>query len=404
MKFALLGLDDATLELARAIVADEGHELAILCQYEAAQPQLVESIRAIARSARAIGDWAALCEPGAVDAVIVARASDDEQRADALRRLVQQRVPVLATHPVVDSMLVYYELDMIRRETACPMMPYLPGRWHPAAQRVSQWLLAGETPELGRIEQLSFERRLHDRSKRAVLDQFARDVDLVRSLCGEVNRIGAMGPNDSDAAYANLAVQLDGPLGLPVRWSVAPLEDRPEGRIDVIGSQGRAIFRMPNDGDWELQLPGAAAPINANGWSPAAEAIQRLTRAIDGTDTAPNWIDAARSIELAESVERSLRKGRTLELHFEDYTEEGTFKGTMTSLGCGLLVGGLVLIVIVAVLNSLGFPILSNWPLLLLGLMGLFLLMQLITLSFGDKEEPGFGKKGKRDAADQQKG
>jgi len=388
MKFALLGLDEDALQLARAVTESAEHELAWLCAYEAGPPHLVESLRSVAQSAKVAEDWAVLCEPGAVDAVIVARSGDEDARADALRRLVQQKVPVLAVHPVADSMLVYYELDMIRSETNCVMMPYLPARWHPAAQRIAGWLAPGAEGELGTTEQLVVERHMHDRSKRTVLDHFARDVDLIRSACGEINRIGAMGVGADELAYANLNVHTSGPRGIPVRWSVAPVDQAAEGRISIIGSRGRALLTMPPNGPWKIRLPGKDEPAQAYAdWSPPNEAIRRFSRAVTGETPSPDWIDAARSVELAEAVERSLRKGRTLELHFEDFTEEGTFKGTMTSVGCGLLVGGLVLMVMIAVLDTLGVPWLGNWPVLLLGLMGLFLILQLITLSFGKQKK-----------------
>jgi predicted dehydrogenase len=389
MKFALLGLDDDSLELARAVSQSDEHELAWLCGYEMAAAELVESLRAIARTARVADDWSVLCEPGTVDAVIVARSGDEEARSDALRRLVQQRIPVLAVHPVVDSMLVYYELDMIRRETGCPMMPYLPGRWHPAAQQIAAWLSTGTPSELGTIEQLTLERHMQDRGKRPVLDQFAHDIDLIRFLCGDVNRIGAIGVGADELAYSNLSVHLSGPREIPVRWSVAPVDQREEARLSVIGTTGRAVLVMPASGEWKLQLPnasGAEPPVD--NWPPSLEAIQRFAAVVSGQTVSPDWVDAARSIELTEAIERSLRKGRTLELHFEDFTEEGTFKGTMTSVGCGLLIGGLILIVLIAILDSLGLPHLGNWPALLLGLMGLFLILQLITLSFGKEKQP----------------
>ena len=57
----------------------------------------------------------------------------------------------------------------------------------------------------------------------------------------------------------------------------------------------------------------------------------------------------SRTVELAETIDTSLARGRTIDLHREDFTDIGTFKGTMTSLGCGLLMVGLALTVFVAV-------------------------------------------------------
>ena len=88
----------------------------------------------------------------------------------------------------------------------------------------------------------------------------------------------------------------------------------------------------------------------------------------------------SRSVELAETIDRSLKKSRTIELYYEDYTEEGTFKGTMTSLGCGLLLLGMFLLAVVGIAEQMGVPFLCGWPYLLLGAMGIFLAMQVLLL------------------------
>jgi hypothetical protein len=62
----------------------------------------------------------------------------------------------------------------------------------------------------------------------------------------------------------------------------------------------------------------------------------------------------------------------------------GTFKGTMTSVGCGLLVVGLALVALVAILHVLAVQagwvqlgnLLDRWPYLLLAVCGIYLLLQ----------------------------
>ena len=49
-------------------------------------------------------------------------------------------------------------------------------------------------------------------------------------------------------------------------------------------------------------------------------------------------------MELSEATARSLRKGRTVELHYEQISEEATFKSVMTSTGCMLFIGALLII------------------------------------------------------------
>src|SRR5262249_38165625 len=119
-------------------------------------------------------------------------------------------------------------------------------------------------------------------------------------------------------------------------------------------------------------------------WDTAAEALEELAAAKDGGAVSPSWAEAARTVELAETIDRSLARGRTIDLHREEFSDIGTFKGTMTSVGCGLLVGGMVLLVVVAVLNVLAAQagwmkladVLRHWPYILLALCIIYLLLQ----------------------------
>jgi myo-inositol 2-dehydrogenase/D-chiro-inositol 1-dehydrogenase len=152
---------------------------------------------------------------------------------------------------------------------------------------------------------------------------------------------------------------------------------------------------MPAAGAWTLEVraDNEATSNDFADWEPARAALDQLAAAVGGKAVEPDWVDAARSVEMAETIERSLHKGRNVDLHYEEYTEQGTFKGMMTSLGCGLLIAGLGLILVVGLTDSIAramhrpIPLVEHWPYLLLGLLGLFLLLQLFALLFG-KDEP----------------
>src|SRR5687768_9789018 len=127
MKFALLGADADSIVLARAAAAGP-HRLVWGCELSGFEREF----RQLAPGALIAETWEDLLSGEVAEALIVARAADDDLRADQLRKLVQAGVPMILSHPIHSSMLVCYELDMIRRESNCPMLPYLPDRWHPA--------------------------------------------------------------------------------------------------------------------------------------------------------------------------------------------------------------------------------------------------------------------------------
>jgi hypothetical protein len=80
------------------------------------------------------------------------------------------------------------------------------------------------------------------------------------------------------------------------------------------------------------------------------------------------WQDELRALELDDAARRSVERGRSNTLDLQETTEEATFKGTMTLVGCSLI----WLSVIVLIL-SVWFPILA-W--LIVPLFGVFLVMQ----------------------------
>jgi hypothetical protein len=228
------------------------------------------------------------------------------------------------------------------------------------------------------------ERQLEDRSKKSVTVAFARDVDVLRCLCGELNQIGAMGTFGDESAYGNLSVQLAGPHGLLARWAAVPPEDGPpgSGRLVVTGSRGKIALSMPTDGlPWSMTLSGSPTREFTD-WNPAAITLQRFIDAIGGASTSPDLIDAAHAVELAETIDRSLVRRRTIDLHFEDHTEENTFKGMMAAGGCLLLMLGLGLVLFVAIFEKANLPGARFWPWLLAAVFGLFSLLQLLLFVF----------------------
>jgi len=94
-------------------------------------------------------------------------------------------------------------------------------------------------------------------------------------------------------------------------------------------------------------------------------------------------------------VPRSLAKGRAIDLHQEEFSELGTFRGTMASLGCGLLLAALVVVVVAALVGGiahefgwgLGGWLAGTWPALVLVVLGGFLLLQLLPLLVGGGRE-----------------
>ena len=334
LRLALLGLDSDVLALARAAAASPQYELAIFC--DAAPPG--DDLRQIAPFMRHEPHWESLLLANQVEAVVVAYSADRELRAEQLRKLVQAGISLLVMPSACES-IVGFEVDMIRRDTKCVVLPYLPGGKHPAVVELANLVAAGETSPQGKIEQLVFERKLQNRGREAVLAQLAKDVGLARAIVGNLNKVSAMGISGGDTPLANLCVNLSGPRGILVRWSVGPVEQEPLGKILLLGASGTSMLVMPaHERNWRLET--ATPERESRTWPDtdgATLALQDLARALEGSEPRPTWLDACRDVEIAETAERSAVRGRTIELYQEEHSEQETFKGVMSVGGCLVL-------------------------------------------------------------------
>lgn len=382
MKLALLGTDDRIDQVAAAALR-AGHEVV-------AASDLPGGSRW-----RSLVPWEDLLDAAVCDAVLVGREGWTEARAEAVRALVQAGRPLLVSHPAELSMLWAWELEMIRQDAGGLLVPLLPERLHPFVQRLRTTLeaaLAGAGP-LGQVESLVFERRLAERHRDRVLASLARDADLVRVIVGEPARIAALGvaADAEPSAWNSLTVGLTGPTSVPVRWQVAG-GNAGQLALALHCERGRIELVIPDDWSKPWQWTESDQP-GEQCWFDQAAAMLPLVSGLTEISAADSmtparWSDAARAIEVAEAVPRSLAKGRAIDLHQEEFSELGTFRGTMASAGCGLILLALGLLVVATLVGGIahefgwdqGGRIAGVWPVVVLVALGGFLLLQLLPL------------------------
>ena len=183
--------------------------------------------------------------------------------------------------------------------------------------------------------------------------EFFDDVDLLRYLGGDYRRVttvctGARMPNPvpgQDVAYSSASIVL-ARAGLPdATWS---LRSGPrEGFVlRVNGLRGNVEISQVADEPYCLRTE--SLPIVETTWPSAtarAQAAQEFLDAVQGSAPAtkrplfdaPPWQAAVRAHDLVEAARRSLRRGRTIEVHFGGNSERSQFKTQMTAIGCGML-------------------------------------------------------------------
>ena len=396
MKLGLLGIDHQIAVIVAA-ARRRGDDITLVCDVAADSPHA-----ALLDGLPRADSWEALVDPRSTDAVLVGGDGWNELRAEGVRKLVQAGRTLVLSQPLELSMLWAYELDMIRKDSGARLIPVLPDRLQPFLTRLKEAIEAGlaGAGALGPLETIECQRRLRDRSRESVLGQFARDADLLRVLVGDPRRLSTLAGGETDAAWGTLAVGLTGAANLPVRWRVARGES-PGLSISLVGGSGSLTVDIPDDdrAEWTLTSePGGR--IERAAFDRAATILGLLDNAsFAGTTITPAaWDDAARAIELAESVPRSLARGRAIDLHQEEFSEIGTFKGTMASLGCAIVLGGLFVLLLATLVGGIaneagwefGERIASVWPVAVLVVLGAFLLLQLLPLLIGS-EPPGRG-------------
>jgi predicted dehydrogenase len=241
--------------------------------------------------------------------------------------------------------------------------------------------------------------------------------DVLRALAGEIVEVtGFAAAEDIDPAEP---VLLAGRFEEGVLFRVALLPNRPEPRwriavltryeqAELIFPQGwpgpaRLTWRdargTPQEESWETWNPWPALveafeqAVQMRPGGRVAVASRELAAVASEQITASplprplpalrprvplTWQDAIRSLELDDAARRSVARRRASTLEYQEATEEAGFKGTMTLVGCSLLWGSLVLLILSRWQPWLGWIIAP--------LFGLFLLLQVLRWAVPNKQ------------------
>ena len=183
MNIALFGADGQSISLVQSMTATGRNVVCFACDIPSAFITAVEELFPNGIEAR---PWELLLDTSQFDVVVVAPSDDVDRRARQLPKLVQVGVPMILLHPACES-IVGYELEMIRKDAGGVLIPVSPGVYHPAMFRLEQ-LARAPSGELGRVQQLTFDRELADRTEESVLRQFAQDAMLIRLILGDATK------------------------------------------------------------------------------------------------------------------------------------------------------------------------------------------------------------------------
>jgi predicted dehydrogenase len=349
MNFVILGNGAEELSWARWLYEQNDHRLA------AVFPGFFDS--SLAGIAVASDLEGALAMAG-VEAAIV--GGPIELRGEYLRRAAAEGLAIICLHPAGDDSEAYYQVSLSLSETGAVIVPDIPLRLHPGVEAIR---LVMERGELGAFRGIRYEFPSHGDGIDLARVVFPRCVDIVRALVGEIEALTATGDPPGARPDIELVVQHRAAQAQRAELRVWSGPDE-AARLTFLGAQGsmtlevdkllersaRLIRRVTHQGEEVTEF----GPWDAHDAIVSVlEASRGLRPGIDFPS--PSLHDATRAMELTEATVRSLRRGRTVDLHYEPISEEATFKSVMTSTGCMILVGALCAVLVALSGPPLGF-------------------------------------------------
>ena len=323
MNFALLGDDAAAAPLIHAALA-AGHRFvrAALADRLLATDAACVTIPKCA--------WEDLLIDNAVEAVLVVGESDDVQIA--AKQLASAGKPLLIVPRLAFGAACAYELSLIRDDSHVKLMPAFEHRFSSELAALSRRLA---NRELVAIRRLQVDRELPTSSglKENEIDAASlADIDLLQWLGGRYDQVTAQRSGQTEQGCSQATLTLAG-AGLPdATWTAR------RGSAEV----------------WRLTVETEQGPITLDrSTSPDSPAVLIAAFVAADTTNAPDWSDAVRVFDVLDAAKRSLRRRRTIDLHFETLSERQQFKTQMTAIGCGMLMLTLFLMLALLGLGSL---------------------------------------------------
>jgi predicted dehydrogenase len=361
MRFALLGDHRDGLDFACALASADQHELILYFGSAAGLAHLHRH----GLKPRSCTDLEEVLADSNLDAVIVAGGS--AARPAQLRRALQSELHVLCAHPADPSPDVAYEAAMIQSDTRRVLLPLLPMTLHPGIGRLME--LARAAPaRLIELEIWSTEEVLAGASEGGRKPGLP-GWDVLRYVGGELQEIYAQAAQAELLPVEPLLVSGRFVSGALLQATYLPNQADARLRVSLVTATGRAtlLFAQGWPGPAQLDYNSDQGESRAESWDafhPWAALLDRFEQAIvaaslkkpqpgqpddaslTGSSPVLGWQDELRALELDAAARRSAERGRSNTLDLQETTEEASFKGTMTLLGCSLIWLTLIVLIV----------------------------------------------------------
>lgn len=365
MRFALLGDHPDGVDMACALAESGRHRI---LAYTA--PLREDILRCLGENVRRVSDVEEVLADPAIEAVIVAGHAG--VRPAQLRRALQSERHVLCVHPPDQTPEIAYEAAMIRNDTGCMLLPLLPEATHPAIRRLAEFIRRKEASgsPIGAFRLLEMERGVEGEALDGVWIPGHKPSfpgwDILRILGGEIQEVSAFAEHEELREGEPVLVSGRFEQGGLFQVNLLPRQRQPNWRLTAIGVSGRAELLFPKGWngpailDWR-DASGEPHEEYWERWDPWPELVEMFDQTMAARSASGrlvlHWQDTIRALELDDAARRGVEKRRASVLEYPEATEEVGFKGTMTLVGCSLLWGVLLLLILSVWWPKLGFLI-----------------------------------------------
>ncbi len=414
MRFALLGDHPDGLAMALALAESGRHGIPVY----SGPPLGFDMLQRGGVQPRKVGDLEEILADPQIDGIIV--ASGVGLRPAQLRRALQSERHVLCVHPADQNSDIGYEAGMLQTDTGCVLLPLLPEALHPGIARLAELVRDAPATTTRRVQpgdpeyahsvtlripvaaspstkpRLSAPPRLIEWERWSTEELLLEGTheahkpglpgwDILRLLGGEIAEIFLLAP--AEELTVGLPLLLSGRFveGCLLQATWLPNQAETRFRLSLVSSVDRATLEFPLG--WPgpstltyLDHEGVRRVESFGDFHPWRAMVLLFEQAFDETKSRKprplpgsmenesvakpgsrlGWQDELRALELDDAARRSVARHRSSILEFLEATEEASFKGTMTLVGCSLLWSSIVLLILSVWLPWLGwfiFPV-----------------------------------------------
>jgi hypothetical protein len=334
MKFVCVGSEPTAIGLLREILASDCHTL-LPCALSGA---LAQSVFRESLPVRRESDVEVALHLPDADVVIVA-VEETDLSLHAARSAAQSDRHVVVFPPVNCSPAMAFELHLIFDESRRSVIP-VTGRWQLSELPLQAHHLPLNRENLSHLSlmlpvSLNVPGEVASSADRqdAWRRSLERGVDVLTAADFPYSQVTALDALAPGGEFLSRQVTLNGPGDSDRYVPPATLTLRAARNAEADPS---AVLTVTNREDARQEF----VIVETQGILPRIEHL--CGHRADCTV----WLESfATCQELSEAVSKSLRRRRTVDVHFDTGSERGVFKSQMTALGCGVLVWMLVVMV-----------------------------------------------------------